>query len=96
MPSSPKNLILMKSPNLNKFSSGMDVTTQSSNMTERYAEEPEVLDWSVKLDERHTKIIDMCSKYNKHYTKEHFDYLAPNYEAMYLKMGYPDPEKCAK
>jgi len=94
MPTSPTNL-LMKS---NRFNSGMemDVSTQSSKMTERYAEEPEVLDWSVKLNEKHTKIVDMCSKYNKNYTKEHFDYLAANYEGMYLSMGYPDPKECAK
>ena len=78
------------------FNSGMDVSTQSSNMTERYAEEAEVLDWSGKFNEKHTKIVDMCNKYSKNYIKQHFDFLAANYEGMYLKMGYPDPKFCAK
>lgn len=33
-----------------------------------------------------------CNKYKKDYASMHFDYLASNYEGMYLRMGYPDPK----
>jgi len=36
-----------------------------------------------------------CNKYKKEYAVQHFDYLAPNYEAMYLRVGYPDPKYVA-
>lgn len=73
----------------------MDISTQSSGY-DRYAEEPEALDWSVKLTEKHTKIVDTCNKYKKEQCKEHFDHIASNYEGMYLRMGYPDPQMVAK
>lgn len=33
-----------------------------------------------------------CNKYKKDYASMHFDYLASNYEGMYLRCGYPDPK----
>lgn len=36
-----------------------------------------------------------CNKYKKEYAVQHFDYLAPNYEGMYLRVGYPDPKYVA-
>ena len=32
-----------------------------------------------------------CNKYKKENTQIHYDYLASNYDGMYLRMGYPDP-----
>lgn len=37
-----------------------------------------------------------CSKYKKDYASAHYDYIASNYEGMYLRMGYPDPKFVAK
>lgn len=69
------------------------LTVASSVGTDRYDEEAERLDWSVaKLTEQHKKMYTACSKYKKHMTQQHFDYIASNYEGMYLKMGYPDPK----
>ena len=33
-----------------------------------------------------------CNKYKKNYASMHFDFLASNYEGMYLRCGYPDPK----
>lgn len=41
-------------------------------------------------------MYDCCNKFDKEKAKTHFDYIASNYEGMYLKMGYPDPKFVAK
>ena len=36
-----------------------------------------------------------CNKYKATLAQAHFDFIAPNYEGMYLRMGYPDPQYVA-
>ena len=36
-------------------------------------------------------MYETCNKYSKAYAQLHYDYVASNYEGMYLRMGYPDP-----
>lgn len=36
-----------------------------------------------------------CNKYKKSYAAQHFDYIASNYEGMYQRAGWPDPQYCA-
>jgi len=56
------------------------------------------LDWSedTPLSDKHLKLYQICTKYEKADAKLHWDYLASNYEGMYQRMGYPDPKKVAK
>ena len=85
-----------------RHSSMMDgITTTSSMCTDRYNVEAERLDWTVrKLTGQHNQIFFACNKYKKELALVHFDYLASNYEGMYLRTGYPDPKfvanYCAK
>lgn len=61
-----------------------------------YGEPAERLDWSVQyLTDKHVRMYETCNKYAKELTREHFDYVAENYEGMYLRMGYPDPKYVA-
>lgn len=58
-----------------------------------YGEQPERLDWTVHyLTDKHVRMYETCNKYRKEQVREHFDYVADNYEGMYLRMGYPDPK----
>ena len=85
-----------------RVSSMMDGMTATSSMfTDRYEQEAERLDWTVeKLSSQHKKLYFACNKFKKELTQVHFDYLASNYEGMYLRTGYPDPKfvanYCAK
>lgn len=82
------------SKGLSKMSSNL--TVASSTSLNRYAEPNDRLDWSVQyLTDKHVKMYETCNKYKQEQTQAHFDYIAPNYEAMYLRMGYPDPEYVA-
>lgn len=79
-----------------RFNSMMDASTTRSTSTERYAIDAERLDWSVpELTDKHKSIFFACNKYKKEDAVAHFDYLASNYEGMYLRMGYPDPKYVA-
>ena len=72
------------------------LTNTSSVFTDRYDVAPSKLDWSVeKLTDEHKQMCFACNKYKKDYAQQHFDYLAPNYEGMYLRVGYPDPKYVA-
>lgn len=63
---------------------------------DRYGIEPDRLDWSVPvLTKYHHDMYNMCNKYKKEEAATHFDYLASNYEGMYLRMGWPDPKYVA-
>ena len=77
----------------------MDASTTRSVSTDRYAIEAERLDWDVEktpeLTDKHKKMYDACNKYKKEEAVAHFDFLASNYEGMYLRMGYPDPKYVA-
>jgi 2-polyprenyl-3-methyl-5-hydroxy-6-metoxy-1,4-benzoquinol methylase len=84
-----------------KRSSGFDATTTSSVATsrDRYADPTEKLEWEedeTPLTDKQVKMYDCCNKFDKEKAKTHFDYIASNYEGMYLKMGYPDPKFVAK
>jgi len=89
MPLTTKNL-----KGHSRLSSSLDGLTNASSMiTDRYNIEAEVLDWNVPhLTDKHKKMYDSCNKYHKENTQLHFDFLASNYEGMYLRMGYPDPK----
>lgn len=73
------------------------LTVASSVFTDRYDIEAEKLDWSseLPLTDKHKKMYYACNKYKKENASIHFDYLASNYEGMYLRMGYPDPKYVA-
>ena len=40
--------------------------------------------------------MEKFNKYNKDRLVEHFDDCAINYEDIYLRAGYPDPQKCSQ
>jgi len=88
----------MHKKTVSKAFSHMTDSTVSSSMTDRYAEEPVALTWGegCEITYEHTKIFEKCNKYEKDKQKIHFDWIASNYEGMYTRMGYPDPEKVAK
>lgn len=37
-------------------------------------------------------MYETCNKYRAELAQTHFDHIAANYEGMYLRMGYPDPQ----
>lgn len=43
-----------------------------------------------------TKELEKHNKYAKNKAEEHFDEIALNYEAAYLRAGYLDPKMCQK
>lgn len=93
-----KNLTLpMNKSNLKGMSNmSSNLTKSSSNSLNVYAEPMDRLDWSVQyLTDKHVKVYETCNKYRKDSTVTHFDFIAPNYEGMYLRMGYPDPQYVA-
>ena len=54
------------------------------------------LDWSAdKLNNDHVAEMEKYNKYDALHRKEHFDSIANNYEGLYLRVGYPDPQKVA-
>ena len=55
------------------------------------------LDFSVdKLTEEHIKEIEKHAGFDQANITEHYDDLSTNYEDIYLKVGWPDPMKCAE
>jgi hypothetical protein len=70
----------------------------STASSRKYEDDLECLDWSkeVSLTKQHNRVFNVCNKYNKEMARVHFDFIASNYEGMYLRMGYPDPEMVAK
>jgi 2-polyprenyl-3-methyl-5-hydroxy-6-metoxy-1,4-benzoquinol methylase len=72
------------------------ITETSSVITDRYNFEAEKLDWNQPhLNDQHKKLYDACNSYKRDKAQIHFDYLASNYEGMYMRMGYPDPKYVA-
>lgn len=61
-----------------------------------YEKEAPELNWSGKLDSDHVNQIERASKFKKGFARKHYDYLAKNYEGIYERIGYPDPEKVAE
>ena len=80
-----------------RFSSMIETTTTRSALSnDRYGIEAERLDWTIpELTDKHKNMYNACNKYKKHEAVAHFDYLASNYEGMYLRCGYPDPKYVA-
>lgn len=81
-----------------KKNSDNDLSTASSHAATKYEVPLDALDWAegVKFTDKHVRMYDTCNKYDAHLTKAHFDFIAANYEGMYLRMGYPDPKFVAK
>lgn len=48
------------------------------------------------FDKEHIKEFERYNKFDKKNAMRHFDDAAKNYEAVYLRAGYPDPSKCAE
>lgn len=93
-----KNLSLPVGKSNLKGDSNMSstLTAASSVSMSMYAEPAERLDWSVPyLTDKHVKMYETCNKYKSEHTQAHFDFIASNYEGMYTRMGYPDPQYVA-
>ena len=43
----------------------------------------------------HTKLYEIANKFNEYERLKHFNFLAPNYEGLYERAGWPDPEEVA-
>jgi len=55
------------------------------------------LDWTVgTLTKDHIQEMEKYSTYPKEQTEQHWDELANNYEGVYNRAGYSDPEKVAE
>ena len=69
---------------------------ESSKKFDKYAS-CKVLDWTAeRFDAEHIKEMEKYNKYNKFDLQRHYNNLASNYEALYMRVGYPDPEKVAE
>ena len=40
--------------------------------------------------------MERCNKYKQNDVKRHFDFIAKNYEGLYNRAGWPDPEQVAE
>lgn len=81
--------------------SGDALRPESTMSFDKYAVEPQLLDFDVKyLGPEHIKEIEKCNGFVEADAKRHYDHVAANYDAIYDRIGYPDPvkvaEKCAK
>ena len=43
----------------------------------------------------HVAEMEKFNKFDKEKVAQHYDNVATNYDGIYLRAGYPDPEKCA-
>ena len=54
------------------------------------------LDWTeARLTNDHIAEMEKYNKYAAEHRKRHFDSIANNYEGLYQRVGYPDPQKVA-
>jgi len=53
------------------------------------------LDFNSELTEEHKKEIEKHAHFDQANITGHYDELSTNYEAIYLKAGWPDPRKSA-
>lgn len=84
--------MISKNKNVTSSSVGSVLTTTSSQ-ADPYAEEAEILDWTEEtLTNEHLNMIDKANCYKPGKAEIHYDYLASNYEGIYNKLFYPDPE----
>ena len=80
------------------------LTKSGSNVSlgfDKYAKEAIPLDFEVPmLGPDHVNEISKANGFDYGDAKRHFDHLSTNYEAIYLRLGFPDPmkvaEKCEK
>lgn len=54
------------------------------------------LDFNSELTEEHQKEMAKHQNFNQDNITEHYNNLSVNYEEIYLKVGFPDPKKCAE
>ena len=55
------------------------------------------LDFEVPmLGPSHVNEIQKCNGFEPGQAKKHYDHVALNWEAIYLRLGYPDPKKVAE
>lgn len=58
----------------------------------------QALDFNIeqsKYTRDHIVALEKFNKYEKADREKHFDEVASNYENIYTRVGYDDPEKCA-
>lgn len=86
-----------------KFRSNLSVgsarstSSNSSRGYDKYATEAIPLDFEVPmLGPTHLKEILKCNGFEPGEAKIHYDHVAMNYEAIYLRLGFPDPKKVAE
>ena len=53
------------------------------------------LTWTGDLSGEHIKQIEKASCFKPGKAKDLYDHLAKNYEGVYSRLGYPDPDKVA-
>lgn len=71
-----------------------DISGASSSM-DPYAYEAPDLTWEGELSSDHIKQIEKASVFKPGKAQDLYDYLAKNYEGIYQRLAYPDPEKVA-
>ena len=54
------------------------------------------LDFSAELTDVHKKEMEKHANFNQDSIVDHYNEMALNYEAVYLKAGFHDPKKCAE
>lgn len=82
----------------NSIDSGL--TKSASNVSlgfDKYAKDAIPLDFEVPmLGPDHVNEISKANGFDYGDAKRHFDHLSTNYESIYLRLGFPDPEKVAE
>ena len=82
---------------MEKKESTMTANSEKSSGFDKYAVPAEVLDFNIDyLTAAHIKEVEKCNGYAKGDAAKHFDHVATNIEAAYLRLGYPDPKKVAE
>merc|ERR1711959_302435 len=80
--------------------STFSITSHSTSATsafDKYASPSVALDFNVPmLGPAHVSEILKCNGFESGEAKCHYDHIAVNYEAIYLRLGYPDPMKVAE
>ena len=78
-----------------KLSSTLTVDSTSSGF-DQYSQPAKKMDWDVeRLTPEHVKLMERCNKYKIIDTKRHYDFISENYEGLYNRAGWPDPEEIA-
>jgi hypothetical protein len=72
----------------------VSVETNNSAM-DPYAHDAPELNWSADLNSDHYTQIELASVFKPGKARNFYDYMAPNYEGIYSRIGYPDPQAVA-